>query len=103
MEIRPIIKAHCKLQGMTQKELANKIGMKENTLNVAIGKSSLNIAQLEKIATALNLSVSELMAAPTEQNQHAQQTERVSQQGLFCPHCGKPLALFVRAEETDGQ
>lgn len=73
------IKEICKAKGLTQKELAERIGISAVGLAKAIGGNT-TIGTLEKIASALGVSVSELFAAPAE--------------GVItCPHCGKPIAL----------
>ena len=79
MELR--IKELCKERGITQKELADKLGVSEVTLSRATnGNTSLQL--LEKIASALGVSVSELFDAPKG--------------GLItCPHCGKGITLKV--------
>ena len=73
------IKEVCQICNTTQKELAEKIGVTEVTLSRASnGNTSLPL--LEKIASALGVSVSDLFAAPKEGVIH-------------CPHCGKSITL----------
>lgn len=98
MDLRPIIKKHCKLHGITQKELAAKIGMKENTFNIALGKATFNIATLENIANAFGVSVSELLQEDSKQ-QHTPEVKEVTY--LHCPQCGAKIHFWVKAEETE--
>ena len=73
------IKEVCQMCNTTQKELAEKIGVTEVTLSRASnGNTSLPL--LEKIASALGVSVSDLFAAPKEGVIH-------------CPYCGKSITI----------
>lgn len=81
MEIR--LKEICKAKGITQKGLANVLGVTEITLTrVNNGNTSLSL--LEKIATALNVPITELFAAPL-----------VGAASVSCPHCGKSISVSV--------
>lgn len=73
------IKELCKQKGLTQSELAERIGISRVGLSKAINGNT-TIGTLEKIAAALGVEVSALFAAPAE--------------GVItCPHCGKSIAL----------
>ncbi len=73
------IKELCKQKGLTQSELAERIGISRVGLSKAINGNT-TIGTLEKIAAALGVEVSALFAAPAE--------------GVInCPYCGKPIAL----------
>lgn len=95
MNIRDNVKAFCKLRSITQKELAEKIGMKENTFNVALGKSTFNIPTLEKISTVFGITVSELLAENIEHQDTIKQVE-ANAKVLRCPHCGEEIELYVK-------
>ena len=70
------------MKGITQKELAEKIGTTEVTLSRATnGNTSLDM--VEKIANALGVEVAELFAQS--------QSNRV-----VCPKCGAVLELVVK-------
>jgi transcriptional regulator with XRE-family HTH domain len=76
------IKEVCTLKGITQKELAEKIGTTEVTLSRATnGNTSLDM--VEKIANALGVEVAELFA-PSQSNR------------VVCPKCGAVLELVVK-------
>lgn len=77
MEIR--IKELCQKNGTTQKDLALKLGVTEMTLSRA-AKGNTSLPLLERIATALNIPVSELFEAPKE--------------GVItCPKCGNRITI----------
>lgn len=85
MEIR--LKEICKAKGITQKGLANVLGVTEITLTrVNNGNTSLSL--LEKIATALNVPITELFAAPS-----------VGAASVSCPHCGKSISVSVSVKQ----
>ena len=63
MENRLIIKELCKKQGVTIKELAEKVGISANMLSIAnSGNKGLSIKTLIKVADALGVSVGELFS-----------------------------------------
>lgn len=73
------IKEVCQKCNITQKELAEKLGVSEVTLSRASnGNTSLPL--LENIAAALGVEVSELFAATKEGIIH-------------CPYCGKSITI----------
>lgn len=74
------IKELLKKRGLTQQELADKLGISRVGLNKAItGNTTINT--LEKIADALNVPISELFAT--------------SSQSFVCPECGAELKLQI--------
>ncbi|WP_289733911.1 helix-turn-helix transcriptional regulator [Paramuribaculum intestinale] len=75
------IKEICKQQGTTLNALAERIGVSQPSISgIATGRQKPSLDTIEKIASALNVPVSELFAAPAE--------------GVItCPHCGKSITL----------
>ena len=69
----------CRQKGMTQKELAEKIGMTPVGLAKA-ANGNPTFETLEKIAEGLNVSVSELF-------------EPAKEGAITCPHCGKSITI----------
>lgn len=67
-------------KGLTQKELAQKMGVAEISLSRSINGNP-NLDTLTKIAQALNIEISELFA-PTKPQ-------------IVCPHCGKVLNIKI--------
>lgn len=78
------IKELCKQKGLTQSELAERIGISRVGLSKAINGNT-TIGTLEKIAAALGVEVSALFAAPAECV-------------ITCPHCGKTIQIKAEGE-----
>lgn len=79
------VKELLKEKGLTAKELAGKIGISEAALSLSL-KGNPTLERLIQIATALDVPVSDLFAAPSE--------------GVItCPHCGKPITLKTECHE----
>lgn len=73
------VKELLKERGLTAKELSAKMGISEAALSLSLNGNP-TLERLNQIATALNVPVSELFAAPSE--------------GVItCPHCGKPFKI----------
>ena len=75
------IKELCKERGMTQEDLARRLGIRPSSLSQAISRNRLSAEYLKRIANALNVDVGELYEHDTT---------------LVCPHCGRIIRL--RAE-----
>lgn len=75
------VKELLRSKGMTAKELAGKLGISEGALSQSIKEgANPNLQTLMKIASALEVSVSELFDAPKE--------------GVIrCPKCGTEIKL----------
>ena len=67
MDFRTRIKELCQGQGITQKELAERIGLSAVGLSKAINGNPTKDT-LEKIANALNVRITELFEEPTNIN-----------------------------------
>lgn len=78
------IKEICKERNLTQKELAGKIGISAVGLAKALAGNT-TVGTLDKIASALGVSVAELFEAP-----------KTDGTAITCPHCGKPIALQIK-------
>lgn len=88
MDIR--LKELCKQKGITQKELANTLGVTEITLT-RVNSGNCSLTLLERIATALNVPIQELFNPPTE--------NKIT---LTCPHCKGVVnvSLSVQGEQS---
>ena len=79
MQLR--IKEVSKSQGVSITKLAELVGITQpNMSNIANGKTSPSLDLLERIAAALNVSVSELFEAPKEAE-------------ITCPKCGNRITI----------
>ena len=79
MELR--IKELCKVKGILQKELAQKIGVTDIALRASL-KGNPTIGTLEKVANALGVNITELF-----------EKSQSNTAGITCPHCGTPNPL----------
>lgn len=77
------IKEICKERNLTQKELAEKIGISAVGLAKALAGNT-TVGTLDKIASALGVSLAELFEAP-----------KADGTSITCPYCGKPIHLHV--------
>ena len=80
MNFRERIKEICSQKGITQKELAEKLGITDISLNKSLRGKYPQLQTLERIAVALNVSVSELFDQPT--------TDIIN-----CPYCGNKIKV----------
>ena len=84
MRIREILKE----QGITTKELAEKMGISQSALNQNIsGNPSVRI--LSNIATALNVPIWQLFADPAE-------IQTKDNTYITCPHCGREIQIEIK-------
>ena len=73
------IKDVCKEKGITITQLANTLGIKQESLSRAINGNP-TIETLEKIANALNIPISDIF-------------ERTQEESITCPNCGKKFKM----------
>ena len=84
MRIRDILKE----QGITTKELAEKMGISQSALNQSIsGNPSVKV--LTNIADALDVPVWQLFTNPSE-------ILTKDSTSITCPHCGKEIKIEVK-------
>lgn len=84
MRIREVLKE----QGITTKELAERMGISQSALNQSIsGNPSVKV--LNNIADALNVPVWQLFADPLE-------VLSKDTTSITCPHCGKKIQIEVK-------
>lgn len=89
MRVREILKE----QGITTKELAERMGISQSGLNQSIsGNPSVRV--LTNIADALNVPVWQLFADPSEIQQEP------NGNFITCPHCGRMIRIEIKPEET---
>lgn len=80
------IKELCKLRGITQAELAAKIGIKPISFSQAIARNKFDVDYLNRIATALDVDIPELFVTYVKPSQR-----RLPLLDFLCPHCNNPL------------
>ena len=84
MRIREILKK----QGITTKELAEKMGISQSALNQNIsGNPSVRI--LSNIANTLNVPIWQLFADPAE-------IQTKDNSFITCPHCGREIQIEIK-------
>lgn len=98
MEIKDNVKRLCKLRNITQRQLAEKIGVSDNSLSMTLSKNNPQLSTLQTIAEALGVSVSQLLQTPEEwEQQNEQQPAEENAKVLRCPHCGEKIELYIKA------
>lgn len=80
MDFRQRIKEICQEKSMTQKDLAEKLGITDISLNKTLRGEYPQLQTLEKIADALNVPITELFEQP-------------KQNVITCPKCGTRLEV----------
>ncbi len=80
------IKEICKKKGITQAEVAQKIGTSPSSFTQIV-KGNLSIDMLQKIAIALDVRISDLIV------------EEGRSSTFTCPNCGATLKLKVKEGE----
>ena len=83
MNFRNKIKELCQSKGITQKELAGKLGISDIILNQTLRGKYPQLQTLERIANALDVPISELFDRPA--------TDVIN-----CPNCGALLTLNTK-------
>ena len=81
-----------KQQGLTLKDLADKINVSRQSLANTLLKGNPTIETLSKIATALEVPIWQLLVSP-EEVQLPSNTLSVK-----CPHCGTEFPVSVNVE-----
>lgn len=87
MRIKEILKE----KGITQQELANKIGVSYQSIKQTLNASSVTTSTLEKIAAALEVPMWQLFASPEE--------VKAESDGDVCPYCGGLITVNVKLEK----
>lgn len=86
------IKELLKEKGLTQQELADKVGVSYQSMKQTLNAPSVTTSTLEKIATALNVPMWQLFASPKEIARQAKND--------LCPHCGMPISIKTTIEKA---
>lgn len=75
------IKELCKERGITQAQLAEKLGILPVSFSQAVARNKFSLDRLGEIADILAVEVPELF--------------KTSSAGAVCPHCGKPIIIKI--------
>ncbi|GAB6868775.1 helix-turn-helix domain-containing protein [Bacteroides rodentium] len=86
------IKELLKEKGLTQQELADKVGVSYQSMKQTLNAPSVTTSTLEKIATALDVPMWQLFASPEEVAKEAK--------GETCPYCGQPITIKTTIEKA---
>lgn len=78
------IKELCKERGITQAQLADKLGIQAVSFSQAVSRNKFNMDRLSDIADALGVEIPDLFERPKKDSL-----------SLTCPHCGKDINLKV--------
>jgi transcriptional regulator with XRE-family HTH domain len=81
------VKEICKSKGLRMEDLAQKLGITRNALTNSLARN-ITISNLERIASALNVSITELFDIP-------------SNTSFACPKCGAELRICADTKTTD--
>lgn len=87
MRIKDILKE----KGLTQQELADKVGVSYQSIKQTLNASSVTTSTLEKIATALDVPMWQLFASPEEVAKESD--------GKVCPYCGGLIDVSVELKK----
>jgi transcriptional regulator with XRE-family HTH domain len=70
--------------------LATKLGIRRDSFSQALSRNNLDMDYLRRIATALEVPIWQLFAAP----------EDVQDDGIniTCPHCAKTIKIHIQAD-----
>lgn len=80
------IKEICSEKSITQKELAAKVELSTTSLSrIITGDQKPSLDTLEKIASALNVGISDLFGDSVASDANT----------IICPHCGERIKLSV--------
>ena len=82
------IRALCRAQGITQAQLADRLGIRRESLSQAISRNNFDLSNLRRIASALNVELWQLFKEEDKESE-------AKSPALTCPHCGKPLSIKV--------
>lgn len=94
MDIRKRLKEICAQQGITQKKLADELGITDISLNKTLRGGYPRLQTLEQIANKLGVEVWELMI-------DKETIIREARAGFVCPKCGARLRLVVDEQQDE--
>lgn len=97
MIIKSRVKQILRLRGMTQTELAERMGISKVGLCVILGpEGNPTAATIGRIAEALNVEVWQLFVDPAEIRVRVEND-------LLCPYCGKPIEVRLHRRQEKAE
>lgn len=93
MNIRENVKAILHQKGMTQVELAQKLGVSKQTIQAFL-RGNVSVASLKRMAAAMDTTVENIVAEvpPTLKPVEDANTTATT---LTCPHCGAEITILA--------
>lgn len=79
------IKDVMKQQGVSQKELAERLGISEPAMSMQIKSEGISLQRLNEIAEALGVELIQLIA----------RDKKSASSTMYCPHCGKEIKVSL--------
>lgn len=84
------IKETLKKRGLTQNELAERLGINRVSLSRLLSdKNDMRVSTIRKIADAIGCDVSEFFT----------QTDKADHNTITCPHCGEKLVINLSVSD----
>lgn len=98
MDIKENIKFILKQRGMTQKELAEKLGFTRGMIQYYFD-GNLTLTSLQKIADALDTTIATVISEEPLSMLPGPVPNKssVSATTLVCPHCGKEIKIIAKS------
>lgn len=84
------IKDVIKKYGITQIDLAERLGINRVSLNVTLNNPNIKLSTLDKLADAIGCDVAEFFTPPPTNADH---------NTITCPHCGAKLEINLSVSD----
>ena len=96
MDIKENVRYVLEKRGMTQKALADKLGVSKTAVGYYL-RGNITIGNLQKIADALDTTVETLVSETPlyAKKGPIQEKGRVTSTTIVCPHCGETISIIA--------
>ena len=97
MDIKENVRYVLEKRGMTQTDLAKKLGVSKTAVGYYL-RGNITIGNLQKIADALDTTIETLVSETPlyAKNEPIQNKGRVTTATITCPHCGDTITLIAK-------